>query len=677
MINEDEKQAALKEYAAGRPQALEAYCRRVLGAIPGEAFAVAHLSNLLAERGDYAGAIALSEEGIKREPANASHYMNLAHFNIQIKRHQTALRHAREAVRLTPLSELAWVNLSSAAYCAEQFEESIAASNKALEINPKSFGGTNNLATAHKGIGDLPAAIAAYRRAMALDPKSVTPLTNLLLTMLYHAETPVSEVVETAKTYARQFEAPVVSKRKPHRNSALPDRRLRIGFLSPDFNNHAVMYFAEPVLYRLPRQDFEVYCYYTYAGADTTTERVKSLVDRFRYVMVSKPEQVAQTIQDDEIDILIDLAGHTAKNGLQAMCYKPAPVQVTWLGYPGTTGLSSIDWRVTDHIADPPGVEKDQYTEGLVRLPGCFCVYRPHIRDANQRFDPRYQVRETPALANGFITLGSCNNIAKLTAPTIAVWSQILRAMPTAKLLIEGKDFANPLSSKGLRAMLANNGIGEDRLKLVNRDPTNQYLTYHQIDIALDPFPLTGGTTTFDTLWMGVPVVSLLGRSYRERLSATILHNGGFGDDIATTQQAYIARVLALAADLPALNARRMAQRQKMQVSVLMDERKFVALFAKSLRGMWQNWCVRQEPQGLRPGELVVPGTDLLVYVNGKRITLPHALAWLERLKTRAATEDPQTAAQDNSITQQARSLSTAILTVVPEHPVVGMGSGL
>jgi len=243
----------------------------------------------------------------------------------------------------------------------------------------------------------------------------------------------------------------------------------------------------------------------------------------------------------------------------------------------------------------------------------------------------------------------------------VKAWSEVLQRVPGSQMLIEGKDLGRAQATQRLREQFEKYGVGAERLKFVQRDSSRQYLTYHDIDVALDAFPLTGGTTTFDALWMGVPVVSLEGRTFRERLSTTIIVNGGFGQDLCKSVPAYVERAVELASDVPALKERRARQRDMMKGSVLMDEARYVKLFGQALRMVWSKWCEQQEPNGVSADKPVQPGQDVLVAVNGKRITLPSALAWLQRLNRRIA-EQPQ----ECDITS-ARALACAILQVAPE----------
>jgi protein O-GlcNAc transferase len=658
----ERRKLVVKDYQQGKTEPLELLCLEEIKAGPTDDFAHTNLGVIRGRAARWTEAEALYKEGLARFPASASLHANYSKLCLDLRRWQEAYNFARKAADLNPKAQIAWLNASHACNMLGKGQEGEEAAREAVRLAPKQVGAWNNLANALVTQGRVAEAVQAYRKAIELQPDDALGYTNLMLALMYHADAGIDDVVALARAFSTRFEDPVEAERFGHDQVALPERRLRVGFISPDFISHAVMYFAEPVLMRLPRQHFEVFCYFTYAAGDAVTVRLKAVVDGFRYVPEPDALATAKMIHDDRIDILIDLAGHTAKNGLRAMAYRPAPVQITWLGYPGTTGLKGIDWRITDHTADPPGADA-HYTEKLVRLPGCFAVYRPHIRYPLHRFDARYQVAELPALRHGHITFGSCNNIAKISEQSVQAWCEVLRQVPGSRMLIEGKDLGREEATRKLRGMFAAGGVDEERLRFVQRDSANQYLTYHDIDIALDTFPLTGGTTTFDALWMGVPVVSVVGRTFRERLSMTILANGGFGEDVCATVGQYVARAVALAGDVPALAARRREQRGRMQRSVLMDEARYVDLFGQSLRMVWRQWCRQREPEGVAAGSEPPKGQDVLVSVNGRRITLLAAKARLARACVVAKREN----------TQQAwvlvSSLALALSSIVPEDP--------
>jgi protein O-GlcNAc transferase len=650
--------AALQAQVAGDIRPLELLCRETLEIHPTDRVAHATLCHLLTARNEYSEARDILERALDEDPDDPYLHLNLSHCYMGLRQYRLSQRHARRASELNPKELRNWINLSSACYHLDDLDEGVEAAEKALAISPGDSMALTNLGTIRKAQGRVKQATALFQRALEADPNNLTSYTNLLLVMLYDENVTVQQVFDVARGFALRHESPLVPRWPVHDNLPLPERRLKIGFLSPDFTSHAVMYFAEPVLTRLPRQHFEICCYFTLAAGDVVTERIKLLADRFRHVPQKDPAQTARIIQSDGIDILIDLAGHTAKTGLPAMAYHPAPVQVTWLGYPGTTGLRSIQWRITDHTADQQGADP-LYSEKLVRLPGCFAVYRPHVRHPLHHFDPEYQVAPPPVLRNGFITFGSCNNIAKIGERAVQVWSRILQQVPGSKMLVEGKDFSNPGATLQLRNQFERHGIESNRLIFVQRDTRRQYLAYHDIDIALDTFPLTGGTTTFDCLWMGVPIVSLVGRNFRERLSTTILYHGGFQEFLCANVDEYMERAVGLASDVGALADRRSGQRARMQASVLMDEPRFVRLFGQALRMIWRAWCKEHGAHAQARAEQESHETALFVRSGAHRLPLAQVRSELKRWLEEGSTP----ATPDKRISD----LALAVLEVMPE----------
>ncbi|MBU3738553.1 MAG: acetylglucosamine transferase, partial [Rhodoferax sp.] len=281
------------------------------------------------------------------------------------------------------------------------------------------------------------------------------------------------------------------------------------------------------------------------------------------------------------------------------------PVQVTWLGFPATTGLTAIDWRITDSCTDLPDADPE-YAEKLWRLDDIFCAYRPMSRFPLYRYHPDYCVRTTPALDAGHITFGSCNNLSKLTDEVLQTWAQLLQAVPNSRLLVEGKGFESDATRSDFTRRFVGLGGDAGQLELIPRRSDQQYLTYHRIDIALDPFPLTGGTTSFDLLWMGVPMVTMQGDSFRSRMGVTMAKVLGHDDWVARDRQDYIAIAARMAADLPALNRQRLAQRLRMERSPLMDEALFAHRFGTALRQMWYGWCARRRTADTREQDALI-----------------------------------------------------------------------
>jgi hypothetical protein len=449
------------------------------------------------------------------------------------------------------------------------------------------------------------------------------------------------------------------------------------------------MYFIEGLFTQLDRSQFEVFAFYLYPSEDTATERIRCHADHFIRLDGKTAREQAVAIQTEGIDVLIDLAGHTGHNGLLAMVHKPAPVQVSTIGYPGTTGLSAMDWWISDDVTDPPGADRF-YVERLYRLPTRWTCYRPMSRNPLWRYQPAYQVTPTPALAKGYITFGSCNNLGKLTDEGLTLWGSILEAVPNARLLIEGKNLGNTDTAASYRERCARLGIDTERLILVALDGNNQYLTYHRIDIALDPFPLVGGTTSNDLLWMGVPLVTMDGDSLRSRMGVGSLAYLGRHEWIARDQDEYLRIAARLASDVDALNQTRLGLREETESSVLMREDVFVAEFGHALRTMWMHWLAESahpdwtaeqvdaqvsEWLGSRPVDAQSSPEFHVGVAPGERIPLRLAYERLQTLLDKAKQGLQPTAGVPSNVLsnpnwQATTALAERILCAKPHDPV-------
>jgi predicted O-linked N-acetylglucosamine transferase (SPINDLY family) len=428
-------------------------------------------------------------------------------------------------------------------------------------------------------------AIAQARKALALVPDYLNAYQVLLLAMQYSASVTPEQMYAAHVCFGEQFEAPLRSAWQAHANSCEPSKRLKIGYVSPDFRKHAVAYFIEPILAQHDRTQVEVFCYHNDTQIDAVTERLQNLADKWIPCKHFSDEQLAERIRADGIDILIDLAGHTGGNRLLTFARKPAPVQVTYLGYPATTGLTAIDYRLTDGYAEPVGMTEALNTETLWRLPDIFCCYRAHDNSPDVIDHP-------PLHDNGFVTFGCFNNFSKLTEPVLKLWEKILQRVPNAKLMLEIAGLDVPAFRAEVDARLASFGLPADRLLLIPRHPQNQYKLYNRIDIALDPFPCNGGTTSLDTLWMGVPFVTLAGRHFTSRMGVTILANAGLQELVTNNEDDYVELAAELATDIPRLTALRDGLRERVQAGPLMDAPRFTRQLEQSYRTMWATWCM-------------------------------------------------------------------------------------
>ena len=573
-------------------------CKQILRKNSSDLHATRLLGYALDCLGEVEESLEVYSRGARVWPSDAELLINYGNVLLNQVRNTEALPILKRVCELRPEKAICWLKLSQCCYHITQHELGFQAAEKSAQLatdDAERSAALTQKSIHRRELGQVKEAVQDCVDAIALSPKDPSNHTNRLLFMLADPAANVASVTQAARDYAAEFEPDL----KPfwptfanHRGD--PWRKLRIGFLSPDFRVHAVMYFVEGLLAQLDRRQFEVFAFYLFPRDDQVTARVQKHADHFVRLAGLSTEQQVKAIREQGIDILIDLAGHTGHNGLMTMAHKAAPVQISWLGFPATTGLEAVDYKFSDEITDPPGAET-QYTEHLYRLPTLFACYRPMSRNPLWRYQPRYQVRPTPALDNGFITFGSCNNLGKLTDEVLTLWGQLLAAVPGSRLLIEGKNLDRPDFVQTYRERCERLGLPPARLDLVPLSHDNQYLTYHRIDIALDPFPLTGGTTTFDVLWMGLPVVSMVGESFKSRMGVGMLTYLGRTEWLAENPDDYVHIAAGLAADLPALNTLRLGLRREVENSSLMREDLFNHHFGEGLRVMWLQWLARAE----------------------------------------------------------------------------------
>ncbi len=360
--------------------------------------------------------------------------------------------------------------------------------------------------------------------------------------------------------------------------------RLRVGYFSPDFRRHSVAYFVEPILEQHDIERFEIFCYALVDNPDVTTDRLKSLAEHWRSIENLPDDEVVKLIRDDRIDLLVDLAGHTYKNRLLVFAYKPAPLQLSYLGYPNTTGLPTIDYRLTDSFADPPSKTEASYTEKLVRLEPTAWCYRP--------MGSVPAVSELPAKENDYITFGSFSMFYKLNGKVLSLWAHLLTQIAGSRLTLKAKSMADSSVRKSVIKQFADFGIVEERISLKSYEPSyEQHLeNYREIDIALDPFPYNGTTTTCEALFMGVPVITLEGEEHRSRVGVSLLKQVGLENLIAKTPENYVGIACSLASETEALAELRKNLRARMENSPLMDEAGFTKRLETVYQEMWQKW---------------------------------------------------------------------------------------
>ncbi|HKT96400.1 MAG TPA: tetratricopeptide repeat protein [Paraburkholderia sp.] len=505
-------------------------------------------------------------------------------------RHAEAQAALERAVALAPDNASAWNNLGNVLVDLSRIDEARACFTRALELKPGFANAWSNLGNAHKHAGALGSALACYREALAREPGSIGAHSNYVYALMF-ATDDGQPIRAAAEQFSVQQERALLA--QPMAYATVPDarRRLRIGYVSPDFRNHCQMLFTTPLFRHHDHAAFEIVCYSSVARPDETTARLAAHADLWRDVREFDDARLAQQIVDDRIDILVDLTMHMDGARRLVFARRPAPVQVAWLAYPGTTGSAAIGWRLTDPWLDPAGAPEvdDQYTERSLRLPDTFWCY-----DA---LAPGIEVNGLPALAagdDGHLTLGCLNNPCKLTDATLALWSGVFAALPTARLVLMAPPGA---AREQLAARLAARGIDAARVRFVGFQPRADYLrTWAQIDIALDTFPYNGHTTSLDAFWMGVPVPTRAGRSAASRAGLSLLANLGLPELVAHSDAAYVEIVVSLARDPARLAALRAGLRTRMAASPLMDGARFARNMEAAYRLMWRDWCERARP---------------------------------------------------------------------------------
>ncbi|MBU1695287.1 MAG: tetratricopeptide repeat protein [Verrucomicrobia bacterium] len=429
--------------------------------------------------------------------------------------------------------------------------------------------------------------VEALAESVKRDPSNAAAHGSLLFAQNYLEPADPREEVRRICEFDRHT-APLAPENPPYPNEPAPDRKLRVGYVSPDFRWHAVAHFARPVLAAHDREQVEVWCYAEYAAADLNTLRFKEIADHWRPTKGVSDEDLARRIHEDRIDILVDLAGHSAHNRLLVFGRRPAPVQVSWLGYCNSTGVRAIGYRITDAFCDPPGPADELSREKLVRLPCGFHCYQPPEEDP--------PVRPAPCLRNGCVTFGSFNNFRKHTPAVVSLWARVLHAVPGSRLLMKTGDYVHVGIRRFFLEAFASHGIGPDRVRLATATlATSRHQDlFGQVDICLDPFPYNGTTTTCDALWMGVPVVTLEGRLHRARVGGDLLTRVGHPEWIGATPEDYVRIARDLASDAPALNAIRPRLREDMRRSALCDGRRIAEALEDAYRGMWHEWINKQ-----------------------------------------------------------------------------------
>lgn len=429
-------------------------------------------------------------------------------------------------------------------------------------------------------LGALREGLECFRAVVRLSPAHAVAASNIAYLSVFDPTASPEQALRAAEDYAQTHAAPLAKRWLPHQNERSPERRLRVGYVGI-FQEHATAYFLTPPLSHHDPQQFEVYGYAVNERQDATTVRLSEHLTQLRDVSSLTHAETAALIRADQIDVLVDFNMHMANSRLLAFAEKPAPVQICWLAYPGTTGLKTMDYRITDASMDPEGAAHSLYTERSLCLPGPFWCYDPLTEHP--------AVSEPPALKNGYVTFGSLNAFWKTNSDLFALWSRVLEAVPDSRFIL----YAPSAEAERLaRAAFAGQGIAGPRIHCVPARTRVEYLAgYADLDVALDTLPYSGHTTTLDALWMGVPVVTMLGQTAAGRAGLSVMRAAGLPDLVTETESDFVARAQRLAQDLPALSTLRAGLRERLRSSPAMDGARFTRQFEAALRLAWQAWC--------------------------------------------------------------------------------------
>ncbi len=532
----------------------------------------------------YAEALGCLKKALAKAPTNPELLYNMGYCLSELERHAEAATHFSRLTALHPGHGMGWHMLGEALRRSGNPESALAAYRKAIEFLPgwsQPYGG---LSTAFNRLGLRVEGLPYLERAIELDGSGSELLfQSMLFDLHFQPDISAAEVAARHRAFADRFEVPLRPAWRPHANAPDPDKTLRVGFVSPDFRRHSVGYFLADLLPGLKSTGLEMFAYSNSKEHDDLTERIRPQFASWRECHVMSDDALAAQIRADGIDVLVDLAGHTAHNRLLAFARKPAPVQVTYLGYPDTTGLSAMDYILGDPRMLPEG-EEALYVEKPWRLPDTSLCFMPP--------DLPVEVGPLPATGGGHITFGCMNRQDKINDAVIQLWARILLAVPDSRLLLQNKAYGEASVAAYMRSRFAERGIAADRIDLIGGLGWREHMEiYNQVDIALDPFPYNGTTTSVEGLWMGVPMLALKGDRLVAHMGESILHTMDMPEWIARDKDDYVARAVACANDLPALAALRADLRQRLLASPICDAPRFAQNLEVAFRGMWREWC--------------------------------------------------------------------------------------
>jgi protein O-GlcNAc transferase len=538
------------------------------------------LATLLNDRGQTEAALAACRRALELGPERPEDYNNLAILLGELGRADESIELCQKVLATNPGFADAWKSLGSALRARDRFDEAIAAYRKALDLRPRHADALRGLAQVLLGQGQIKEALQCYDEVLSIRADPVVHSLRLFALTLDPSRD-AHAILREHREWNNRYARPLAREIRPHRNDRTPDRRLRVGYVSSYVGQSVIGWNLLPLLANHDHEQFEVFCYSAARGRDDLTGRVAAAVDVWRDIARLEDTETAELIRADGIDILVDLNLHTTGNRLLVFARKPAPVQVTYLAYCGTSGMDAMDYRLSDLYFDPPGSDLTCYSEQTALLPHAYWCYEPG--------GPLPKVGSLPAQTAGRITFGSMNSFAKASLPARDLWAKVLLAAPGSHLLIHAEPGAY---LEAVRQRFVEAGVSGDRITFEPHKPWPQYIqTYNRLDIALDTLPYNGGITSCDTLMMGVPVVTLRGRTPVGRAGCSILNNVGLPELIAETAEEYVEIAAKLAGDLPRLAELRSGLRARMDRSPLRDAKGFARDVEAAYRWMWRQWA--------------------------------------------------------------------------------------
>jgi protein O-GlcNAc transferase len=541
--------------------------------------------NALSELKEYEAALTSYDKAISTKPDHSEAWYNRGNALLELKQYEPALASYDQVIKIKPDNFEAWYNRGNTLLELTQFEPALASYDKAISIKPDFVQAWSNRGNALAAICQFDLSEASNREAIRIDPDFLIAHSNLLFNFNYLDFSSPQYALNEAKLYGAKVSEKSIPKFTKW-DVSLDAKKLRIGFVSGDFVNHPVGYFIEGLLEHLDQLKFEIHAFPTQSFSDDLTNRIKPFFKEWTPILGKSDLDAAALIHQRGIQILIDLSGHTARNRLPIFSFKPAPVQVSWLGYFATTGLPEMDYFMGDPYMSPSS-EVNHFSERVWNLAETWFCHKPS--------ELLLSVSELPALGNGFLTFGSLGNLSKMNDQVINTWASVLNRVPGSKLLLKSKQFRDQTQVEAVRKRFEKLNISADRLILEGPDSRKDYFkTYNRIDFVLDTFPYPGGTTSVDALWMGVPVLTLKGDRFLSHLGESIAFNAGLSDWIAQDTDDYVNKAVQFASDIEQLAQLRNSLRQYLQKSPLFDTSRFANNFENALWGMWNQHSKNQ-----------------------------------------------------------------------------------